>query len=197
MPESDSGRGGLGISERRAEVIYQEDIYVGYRYFNTFEKDVSYEFGYGMSYTTFKYSNITINSDKFRNQIKVSVDVKNTGNIPGREVVQVYLTAPKGKLDKPKEELVAFGKTKLLEPNKKETLSFVLKPRDLASFDTDSSSWIAEQGKYIVKVGASSRDIKDSLTFELDEKIIVEKDNKALSPEKETTMPEENLNSIY
>jgi beta-glucosidase len=184
LPKSDSGRGGLGIAERRAEVVYEEDIYVGYRYFNTVKKDVSYEFGFGLSYTTFDYSNVKVSSNKFSNQVTVSVDVKNTGKTPGREAVQIYLSAPAGKLNKPAEELVAFGKTKLLNPGKTETLSFVLKPRDLASFDTASSSWIAEAGNYIVKAGASSRDIKGSASFELDKELIVEKDNKALVPQR-------------
>ncbi|MBN2588688.1 MAG: glycoside hydrolase family 3 C-terminal domain-containing protein [Sedimentisphaerales bacterium] len=185
MPASDSGRGGLGIAERRAEVIYEEDIYVGYRYFNTFQKDVSYEFGFGLSYTTFEYSNIKISSEKFDKQLEISVDVKNTGNTAGREVVQIYLTAPAENLNKPKEELVAFGKTKLLEPGNKDTLSFVLKPRDLASFDTSSSSWISEAGKYIVKVGNSSRDIKGVVSFDLDKELIVKNVSKAMTLQKD------------
>ena len=102
----------------------------------------------------------------------------------GSEIVQVYLSAPSDKQNKPREELVAFDKTKLLGPGKTGTLSFVLKPRDLASFDTASSSWIAEAGEYVIKIGASSRNTKGSASFELDEELIVKKDNKALSPQK-------------
>ncbi|MBN1974983.1 MAG: glycoside hydrolase family 3 C-terminal domain-containing protein [Sedimentisphaerales bacterium] len=175
------GRGGGGPSE----VIYEEDIYVGYRYYNTFKKDVAYEFGYGLSYTTFDYSNVKVSSNKFSDKVTVSVDVKNSGKAAGREVVQVYLSAPAVKLNKPGEELAAFGKTKLLQPGASETLNFDLNARDLASFDTASSSWIAENGNYVVKVGASSRNIKGTASFALDKELVVKKESKALSPQKQ------------
>ena len=103
----------------------------------------------------------------------------------GKEVVQVYLSAPAGKLDKPREELAAFAKTGFLEPGESQTLTFELAPRDLASFDTASSSWVAEAGQYELKVGASSRDIKRVAAFSLGEEIAVKKVNKALSPQRE------------
>ena len=184
LPQSDSGREMMGLVARRAEVVYEEDIYVGYRYFNTFKKDVSYEFGFGLSYTTFDYSNVKISSSKFNDKVTVSVDVKNNGKVSGREIVQVYLSAPAGKLNKPNEELAAFAKTKLLKPGQNDTIRFELNSRDLASFDTATSSWIAEAGKYLVKVGASSRNIKGETSFELDKELVVKKESKALSPKK-------------
>lgn len=103
-------------------------------------------------------------------------------------MVQVYLGAPADKLNKPKEELAAFGKTKSLKPGQTETMYFVLKPRDLASFDTASSSWIAEAGTYVIKIGASSRVIKGSVSFDLEKELIVKQDNKAFSPQKVINM---------
>jgi beta-glucosidase len=131
------------MAGRRAEVIYEEDIYVGYRYYSSFDKEVAYEFGYGLSYTDFSYSNLKLSSDEFEDSIGVSIDIENTGQVAGKEVVQVYLSAPVAKLNKPREELVAFGKTRLLEPGQSQTLTFELNARDLASFDTASSSWLA------------------------------------------------------
>jgi len=149
------------------EVVYGEDIYVGYRYYNTFKKPVAYEFGYGLSYTNFEYSNLKLNSKTFDGEVTVSVKVKNTGDVAGREVVQIYAGAPSGKLEKPAEELVAFGKTKLLKPGQSETLKFKVDTKDLASFDESTSSWLAEAGDYIIKAGASSRDIREKATLTL------------------------------
>ncbi len=168
-----------------AEVVYEEDIYVGYRYYNTFNIPVAYEFGYGLSYTQFEYNNIQVSSTEFNNQLTVSVEITNTGELPGREVVQVYLSAPAQKLDKPAEELAAFGKTGLLNPGESQTMSFVIHPIDLASFDETTSSWVAEAGKYELRIGASSKDIRQTASFELGKELIVKKVNKALAPERD------------
>jgi beta-glucosidase len=180
----DSGRGGLGLSGNRAEVVYEEDIYVGYRYYNSFNKEVSYAFGYGLSYTQFEYKGLTLKGDEFKDTMPLSVQVMNIGAVPGKEVVQVYLSAPAHKLDKPREELVAFAKTELLEPGKSQTLHFEITPRDLASFDTSLSSWIAEAGQYTVKIGASSQDFRQTAGFRLKDRIMVKKVNKALAPQR-------------
>jgi beta-glucosidase len=108
--------------------------------------------------------------------------VKNAGKVAGKEVVQLYISAPARKQDKPAAELKAFAKTRLLNPGESQTLRFVLKPRQLASFDTASSSWIAEAGKYDLKIGASSGDIRQSASFALDSDLIVKKENVALVP---------------
>ena len=159
------------------EVFYKEGIYVGYRYFNTFNVKPSYEFGFGESYTTFEYSDIAFSNNNFKDEIKVSVKVTNTGNVAGKEVVQVYVSAPSKMLDKPLEELRAFGKTKLLQPGKSQKLTFTLKAKDLASFVDAKSAWIAEKGTYTVKIGASSLDIKTAENFNLANDITVEKVN--------------------
>lgn len=168
----------LGVpAEKPTDVYYKEGIYVGYRYFNTFDVQPSYEFGFGGSYTTFEYSDVKLNTTTFEDEIKVSVKVTNTGKVAGKEVVQVYLSAPANLVDKPSEELRAFGKTKTLKPGKSETLKFTLKAKDLASFVDAQSAWIAEKGTYTVKVGASSEDIKTTATFTVTNNITAEKVN--------------------
>jgi len=167
---------------RASEVTYEEGIYVGYRYYNTFNVPVSYEFGYGLSYTTFEYSNLKLSSETFSKSLTVSVDVKNTGKVAGKEVVQLYLSAPAVRLHKPESELKGFAKTRLLQPGESQTLTFVLDPMSLASFDEATSSWIADAGKYTVKIGASSRDIKLTGQFNLTKDITVKKETPALAP---------------
>jgi beta-glucosidase len=164
-----------------AEVTYEEGIYVGYRYFNTFKVKPAYEFGYGLSYTNFSYNPVKLSSSTFSNKITATVTITNTGKVAGKEVVELYLSAPQGKLDKPSEELKGFAKTGLLQPGKSQSITFIINAEDLASFDTNSSSWIAEAGKYTVKIGASSLNIKSSASFNLSKELIVEKDHKALT----------------
>lgn len=159
------------------DVSYEEDIYVGYRYFNTFKITPSYEFGFGISYTTFSYSDLDLSTDNFKDEIEIYFKVTNTGNIAGKEVVQVYITAPSNLVDKPTEELKAFDKTNTLEPGKSEILKFTLKAKDLASFVDSQSAWIAEKGSYKVKVGASSLDIKLTKDFTLKSDVTAEKVN--------------------
>jgi beta-glucosidase len=168
-----------------AEVIYDEGIYVGYRYFNTFNVKPAYDFGYGLSYTQFTYSNLKLSSKDFNGKIIATVDVKNTGSVAGKDVVQLYLTAPSKELKKPSEELKGFAKTNLLKPGQTVSLKFTIDPKDLASFDTKSASWIAEAGTYTVKIGASSTDIKQSADFNLKKDLTVEKDHNVLKPQVE------------
>lgn len=167
------------------EVIYEEDIYVGYRYYSTFKVPVSYEFGYGLSYSTFDYRNVKLNSDSFQEQLSLNVDIKNTGKFKGKEIVQIYISAPKGKLEKPELELAAFAKTGLILPGETESLNFEINAKDFASFHEQSSSWIVSPGVYSIKIGSSSTNIKQSISFEVDNEIIVEKVSKALKPNRE------------
>jgi beta-glucosidase len=161
------------------EVTYEEGIYVGYRYYNTFNVKPSYEFGFGSSYTTFDYTDVKLSSPTFNDKLTVSITVKNTGKTAGKEVVEVYLSAPSKTIDKPKEELKAFGKTKELKPGESETLKLTLSPKDLASFLESKSAWIAEAGTYKVLVGASSENIKKTAEFTVAKEITVEKVKKA------------------
>ena len=157
---------------------HEEDIYVGYRYFDTFQKEVAYPFGFGLSYTTFEFSKLTVKGRG--NLVDVSVTVKNTGNVAGKEVAQLYVTAPKGKLEKPAHELKAFAKTRELQPGESETLTMTLLKRDLASFDEAGSQWITEAGQYLFKVGNSSRDIKLTAPLKIAE--YTESVNNAMAP---------------
>ncbi len=175
--------GMMGMKVMPAEVTYEDGIYVGYRYYNTFNIQPAYEFGYGLSYTNFAFSNLKLSSPSFKRKITVTVDITNTGKTAGKEVAQLYLAAPSIKMDKPLEELKGFAKTNLLQPGQKQTVSFVLTPDALASFDTNSTSWIADAGKYTVKIGSSSIQIKHMATFQLPTALVVEKCNKVLAPQ--------------
>ena len=157
---------------------HDEDIYVGYRYFDTFNKEVSYPFGFGLSYTTFAYSKpaVKVNGDL----VAVTVTVKNTGSVAGKEVAQLYVTAPKGQLEKPAQELKAFAKTRELQPGEQETLTMQIPVRMLASFDEAGSQWLTEAGNYTFKIGASSRDIRCTATAKVSQ--YTEKVSNALAP---------------
>ncbi|MBR4919829.1 MAG: glycoside hydrolase family 3 C-terminal domain-containing protein [Prevotella sp.] len=146
---------------------HEEDIYVGYRYFDTFNKNVAYPFGFGLSYTTFEYSDPTILVDN--GDVYVSFTVKNKGKVAGKEVAQVYVAAPKGKIEKPNHELKGFAKTKELKPGERQTLTIKILQRELASFDEANSRWIKEAGDYTFEIGANSRDIRLTTNMQLKE----------------------------
>ena len=142
---------------------YEEDIYVGYRYFDSFEVPVSYPFGFGLSYTTFEYSDAKIAEKD--GAYEISVTVKNTGSLEGKEVVELYISAPDNKAaNKPAKELKAYAKTKALKAGESETVTLTVKAADLASFDEEASAWVVAEGEYQFLVGASSQDIKATLT---------------------------------
>lgn len=177
--------GNFGMKQIPAEVTYDEGVYVGYRYYNTYMVKPAYEFGYGLSYTNFSYSNLKLSASKFNGSIIASFVITNTGKVAGKEVAQLYISAPSGNLNKPAEELKNFAKTGLLKPGQSMTVQFNIKASDLASFDTKRASWIADAGKYIVKIGASSENIKLSADFTVPKEIVVEKDHNVLAPQVE------------
>ena len=186
--DTPSAKNWLGTpADNPINVTYEEGVYVGYRYYNTFNVKPSYEFGFGNSYTTFDFSDVKLSSPTFNSALTVSVTVKNTGKVSGKEVVQLYLSAPSKSIDKPKEELKAFGKTKELKPGESETLKLTLSPKDLASFLENKNAWIAEAGTYKVLVGASSLDIKKTLEFLVPNELTVEKVKKAFDLETKFT----------
>ncbi len=146
---------------------YEEDIYVGYRFFDSFDRDVAYPFGYGMSYTTFAYDDAKVERDG--DKLTVSVTVTNTGDRPGKEIVQLYASDTQaGERNKPEKELRGFAKTAELAPGRSETVSISFDINDLASFDDTRSVWRRDAGRYDLLVGASSRDIRASLPVEID-----------------------------
>ena len=140
---------------------YNEGIFVGYRWFDKEALEVSYPFGYGLSYTSFEYSNATVASEN--GVVTVSVDVKNNGAAEAKEVVEVYATAPGLDMNKPAKELRAYAKTNSLKAGESQTVTMTFAEADLASYDESKSAWVVEAGDYKVLVGASSRDIRATL----------------------------------
>jgi len=161
---------------------HDEDIYVGYRFFDTFQRNVAYPFGFGLSYTTFEYSKPKCYQYIHRNDgVVIQITIKNTGSVAGKEVAQVYVQAPKGRLEKPAQELKAFAKTRELQPGESQILTMTIPVRDLASFDEANSQWITEAGTYTFRIGASSRDIRATVSLALKE--YTEKTSNALAPQ--------------
>ena len=146
---------------------HEEDIYVGYRYFDTYQKPVAYPFGFGLSYTTFTFSGLKAKVQK--ENVEIQVTVKNTGRVSGKEVAQVYMRAPQGQLNKPMQELKGFAKTRELKPGEQQVLTISIPIRLLTSFDEAGSRWFLEAGNYTFAVGSSSRDIAATATLKLTE----------------------------
>ena len=150
------------------KVNYGEGIFVGYRYYD--KKDVTplFPFGHGLSYTTFAYSNLKVaKKAKAGEKVKVSLTVKNTGKVAGKEVVQLYVGDPKSSLPRPPKELKGFAKV-ALKPGQSETVNFTLDERSLAYYDPHKKAWVAEPGEFELLVGASSRDIRLKAKFTLE-----------------------------
>lgn len=166
-------------------VYYTEDIFVGYRYFETFAPEkVVYPFGFGLGYTTFSTTVLSAKKEKFT--VRLTVSVKNTGTFQGKQVVQVYLTAPQGKLGKAKKVLCAFGKTRTLNPGEQTNLNLHFDLRDFASFDDLGKiapcAFLLEQGEYIVHVGDNVRDTEPCLTFTLEDNIVCRNCHSYMAP---------------
>ena len=152
---------------------YEEGIYVGYRYFDTFDVTPAYPFGYGKSYTTFDVKTEEVTADA--KQISVKVRVTNTGTTySGKEVVQVYYSAPAGKLEKPYQELAAYAKTKELAPGESEELIITYPVERMASYDAQRASYVLEAGTYYVRVGVNSRATKVTAAVVLDQAAVTE-----------------------
>lgn len=144
---------------------YQEDIWVGYRYFSTSKVPIAYPFGFGLSYTTFDYSNVRIK--KIRDGYEISVDVTNNGTCSGKEVVQIYVSAPNNAMIHPEVELKAFGKTNLLRPKETQTIKLRFTNYDIASFDETNSQWLLTEGTYNVVIGRSADEKITKLSFNI------------------------------
>ncbi len=162
--------------------IYDEGVFVGYRYFDTSGKEVSYPFGYGLGYTTFGYGGLDIARDG--DDYRITCTIRNTGARAGREVVQLYVSAPGKDMPKPAKELRAFARTGLLQPGADETVTLRVPAASLASFDEASSSWRTEGGTYTFRVGASSADIRLSGTADVEAACVETVHPVILPPEK-------------
>lgn len=160
------------------DAYYNEGIYVGYRYYTTFEKVVSYPFGFGLSYTTFGYSNAVVAENSLskgaQGSVTLTATITNTGSVAGKEAAQVYISAPEVKLKKPTIELKAFAKTSKLDAGASEKLTFNIPAKILASFDQTNNQWIVEPGTYKAYVSPSSN-VTDTtpVTFTVDKEIVV------------------------
>jgi len=143
--------------------LHEEDLNVGYRYFNTSAVPVSYPFGYGLSYTQFAYSGASVKATK--DGFEARITVKNTGKTAGKDVVQLYVSAPSGGLDKPANELKSFAKTKTLNPGESETLTFRVSAYELASYNEATQAWETASGNYTVKFAANVEDVKATATY--------------------------------
>jgi beta-glucosidase len=181
--EVSSAKNFPGAAQDPKEVVYEEGIYVGYRYADKFKVAPSYPFGFGLSYTTFSYSPVTLSASTLKDQLTATVTITNTGKVAGKEVAQLYITAPAAQLDKPAQELKGFAKTRLLQPGQSQQLVFTIHVNDLASFDPAASAWMADAGLYTVKVGASSRDSRQEASFTVPSTITTQKVNKVLLPQ--------------
>ncbi len=174
-----------GFRSEEYYVNYTEDIFVGYRYFETFAPEkVAYPFGFGLGYTTFDMQTKSASKEKFT--VNLEIAVKNTGNFPGKEVAQVYLTVPQGKLGKAKKVLCAFGKTKELQPGEETVLKLHFDIREFASFDDlgkiDFCAFLLEKGEYTVHIGNNVRDTKQAFAFTLAEDVICRRCHAYMAP---------------
>ncbi|MDO4992400.1 MAG: glycoside hydrolase family 3 N-terminal domain-containing protein [Prevotellaceae bacterium] len=164
---------------------YEEDIYVGYRYYDSFGKEVAYPFGYGLSYTTFEYGKVDVNEKN--GVFTVKAIVKNTGKVAGKEVVELYVAAPNSKAsNKPEKELRAFAKTKSLEPGEETEVVMTFKASDLASYDTEGAQWKVDEGMYEILVAASATDIRQKVSINV--KGSTEKVNDVMKPSVEMNL---------
>ena len=150
------------------DAYYDEGIFIGYRWYDTKGIEPQFAFGYGLSYTSFEYSNARLSKDRMRlgKHIEVSVNIRNTGDRAGAEIVQLYISDPASSLDRPAKELKGFRKV-YLEPGESSKVTFRIEEKELSFFDPSRHIWVAETGKYIAHIAASSKDIRASLEFEL------------------------------
>lgn len=161
----------VGSFGDRYDTQYTEGIYVGYRYFDSTGKEPLFPFGFGLSYTRFEVKEGKTEEETGR--ISVGVTVKNTGSLSGKETIQLYVSQPGGKLDKPYQVLAAFEKTDELKPDETQELTLAFDLRDLASYDSDRASWILEPGDYMLRVGTSSRNTKAISVLRIDGEAVI------------------------
>ncbi|KPM32289.1 Beta-glucosidase [Croceitalea dokdonensis DOKDO 023] len=144
---------------------YREGIYVGYRHFDKANLDVSYPFGFGLSYTDFEYGNLEVVTEN--DTLNIAMTVKNMGKVPGKEIVQIYAEKLNSIIDRPIQELKGFTKTTLLQPEAVDSILIQIPVKELRYWNEATNGWTLEKGAYKIKVGASSRDIRQSAQVEL------------------------------
>ncbi|MBQ9374334.1 MAG: glycoside hydrolase family 3 C-terminal domain-containing protein [Oscillospiraceae bacterium] len=160
---------------------YREGVYVGYRWFDSFNLRPAYPFGFGLSYTSFE---IGVKRVEIRGEaVRVTAAVKNSGEHAGRETVQVYVSQPQGKLDKPCQVLAGFAKTAVLSPGQEETVTVEFPIRSLASYDEEKAAWVLERGTYYIRVGSHSRNTHIAAALSLDESVVTEQLQNKVKPD--------------
>lgn len=167
-----------------AGVTYYEDIYVGYRYYSTFDVPVSYPFGYGLSYTSFSYGDLTVERSA-DGTVTAKVTVTNTGSVAGREIVQLYVSKPETLQEQAELELAAFAKTKLLQPGDSETLTLTVTNEALMTYDTEGSRWVLDSGEYTFSVGSSAKDLYGEAKLDIASLLVVKDVENRCAPSKE------------
>lgn len=175
-----------GITDRED---YTEDIFVGYRWFDSFGLDVEYPFGFGLSYTDFAIEPVSVTADW--NQVRVTVKVRNTGKTAGREVVQVYASTPSGRLPKPYQELKGYVKTGMIAPGDAVKVTIAFATENLSSYDAEKAAWVMEAGDYLIRVGNHSRATKVAAVIRLDAETVTRQVSNQLTLEKplDTVIP--------
>lgn len=158
----------LNFPGENGRVYYGEGLFVGYRYYDRKKIAPLFPFGFGLSYTTFEYSNLRLSASEIGpdDTLSISIDITNTGERPGKEVVQVYVRDIQARLQRPEQELKAFAKVSLA-PGERRTVTLTLDRESLAYYDDRMREWIAEAGEFEARVGSSSRDIHASASFRL------------------------------
>lgn len=156
-----------GEKSHGVRLFYEEDIYVGYRYFDTFGKAVQYPFGHGLSYTSFQFEVESFEADEIG--VNVTVETENSGGVEGKLVLQLYVSCPDGKIEKPRRVLVDFAKTQKLAPGEKERLYLSAESLSFASYDEKSSSYVLEAGEYALWLGESLEKVRNIGTFTIEE----------------------------
>lgn len=165
--------GTIGTFGERDDTDYKEGIYVGYRYFDSVEKEPLFPFGYGLSYTSFEIGET--DTDIKGSAVSVRVPVKNTGKRAGKEIVELYVSCPRGRLDQPYQALAAYAKTEELSPGETGEVILHFDLRDIAGFDTENGAYILEKGTYLLRIGQSSRDTRICATLTVKKEISVKK----------------------
>lgn len=183
------------------EIDYKEGIFVGYRYFDTFDVSPLYPFGYGLSYTKFSYEMTYFEANWFN--IVIKVKVKNIGKVSGRNVVQIYCSAPSNGLEKPYQQLIAFRKTEELQPGQSVEERIMVPTKSLASFNEKKSAWVMDRGEYIIRIGGNSRDTMATAKIVLNRQTVTRSVANVIAPEHDLDyipVPErerENIKTIY
>lgn len=178
---------GFGLNDGNVvQEDYTDGIYVGYRYFDTFGVEPAYEFGYGLSYTSFDIAVDSVTADQ--DTVTVTATVTNTGDTySGKEVVEIYFSAPDGELEKPYQELAAYAKTDELAPGQSQTLTITYNTTEMSSYSEEKAAYIMEAGDYIVRVGNSSRNTTVAGVIRLDETAVTEQLSNQVEADKEIT----------